>query len=84
MSAERSTFCLAVTEYAALRRRADAAPEHVLGSVKAIINALSTNTDPTTVDRLGRLVLDAFLAGYYGEAGRTRGPGSANPRANLR
>lgn len=83
-SAERSSLCLAVAEYAALRRGRYAAPERVLISVKAVTSALSTGIDPITVDLLGRLVLQAFLAGYYGEAARTRSLANAADDVRLR
>lgn len=72
LSAERSSLCLAVAEYAALRRGSHATPEQVLVSLKAVTTALSTSTDPTTADILGRLVLKAYLAGYYGDGARPR------------
>lgn len=83
-SAERSSLCLAVAEYAALQRGRYVAPERVLISVKAVTSALSTGIDPITADLLGRLVLQAFLAGYYGDAARTRSLANAADDVRLR
>ena len=84
LSAERASLCTAVAEYAALRRSGHATPEQVLSSVKALTSALSTSMDPTTIDILGRLVLQAFLAGYYGGASRVRSPVDPDPSAHMR
>ena len=84
LSVERASLWSAVAEYAALRRSRHAMPEQVLGSVKAVASALSASIDPQTSDILGRVVLQAFLAGYYGEASRPRGTVDAGANVHLR
>ena len=71
-SAELSSLCDSVRAYAALERARHAAPERVLVTVKAATNAVSSSLAPTVVDSVARLVLQAFLAGYYGDVVRGR------------
>lgn len=64
--AQLDSLCDSVRRYSVLASRSHHPPERVLVHIKTITEALSGSVAPSTVDSLSQLVLQAFLAGYYG------------------